>query len=358
MAGAGGARDRGRPVPGGVVARRSGCGCRRSVAPSGSACSSCWRPRPLCRSCWLRLPTRTDGAAAARPQVRPAASAGHHDRRRARGRRPTTSSRWRSGAPISSARCGPPRRSRPGCRRRASRRAIRSRCAALVLVLRDRDLRGRRRRAPAAHRRGLRLAGRDAAGQFPHRRLGEPADLYRQAAGDPAGPAAGRAGAAARRRPLSVPAGSTLVIRASGAGPARRRHDRRRAAEAPTDRRARPQAAAKGTEERRFIINDAGSATVRGVGGERRDLAVHRHPGPAADDRARQGSGGAGARRPAALLQARGRLRRRRRAGDLQARRTAAPTASRRARSSRRPISRWCCRRRAPGTASARPPRT
>ena len=69
---------------------------------------------------------------------------------------------------------------------------------------------------------------------------------------------------------LSVPAGSTLVIRATGdvhldvavtGGLA----DPKDAA--PGDAKAAaPSNAARGTEERRFTINDAGSATVRGVG--------------------------------------------------------------------------------------------
>ena len=66
-----------------------------------------------------------------------------------------------------------------------------------------------------AHRRGVRLARRGGAGEFPHRRLGHAAGLYRPAAGDPAGPAPGR-DRAARRAPVAVPAGSQLVVRATG----------------------------------------------------------------------------------------------------------------------------------------------
>ena len=79
-------------------------------------------------------------------------------------------------------------------------------------------------------------------------------------------------------------------------------------------RRRRP----AGTEERRFTITDAGSATVRGVGDDV-DLDLHRDPRPRADHRARQGAGGAAARLAAARLQDRGRLRRGRRAGDVRA---------------------------------------
>jgi uncharacterized protein (TIGR02302 family) len=89
---------------------------------------------------------------------------------------------------------------------------------------------------------------------LPGLRPGEPTAV----ASNPAAPA------------LSVPAGSTLIIRATGdvhldvvvtgglADPE---------TAAPGDPKPAPQSkAAKGTEERRFTISDAGSATVRGVG--------------------------------------------------------------------------------------------
>ena len=135
-------------------------------------------------------------------------------------------SRSRSGAPMSSGRCGRPRRCAPGGRRRglAARDPYAIRALVLMLVIATFFAAGNERLP--AHHRGLRLAGRDRAGQFPHRCLGEPADLYRQAAGDPAGPAAGRAGAD-RPAAVTVPAGSTLVIRATGPGPSRRGHHRR-----------------------------------------------------------------------------------------------------------------------------------
>ena len=56
---------------------------------------------------------------------------------------------------------------------------------------RDRHFFRCRRRSHQAPCRGIRLARRDGAGQFPHRCLGQPAELYRQAAADPAGPASG-----------------------------------------------------------------------------------------------------------------------------------------------------------------------
>ena len=344
----------------------SGCGCRRSAAPSGLALFFLLGGRRH-RAAPAAAPADPGGCvAAARPQVRPAASAGHRHRGRlaASTTDPSSLAIWRAHIEralraATKLKAGTPA---PRLAQRDPLRAARARPGAG-----DRDLRGRRRRAAAAHLRGLRLAGRDRAGQFPHRRLGEPADLYGQAAGDPAGPAARRADA------------DGVQHRGAGVVGAGRQHaghpcHRRRPSRRGGDRRPRrsegrgagrcqggraPAMPARGTEERRFTINDAGSATVRGVGPQRGDLAIHRHTGPAADHRAHQGSGGAGARQPAALLQARGRLRRRRRAGDLQAQErgwrrwpVAAALAVRGAR-----VSAGACRRRAPATASARPPR-
>ena len=159
------------------------------------------------------------------------------------------------------------------------------------------------------------------------RRLGEPADLYRQAAGDPAGPAARRAGSArnagprCRCRPAACssfapPARCSSTLSTDGLAV-----DRSSAAEGP---RAQ---AAKGTDERRFVINDAGSATVRGVVASDvtwQFTAIPDRPPTIAltKDPEVQGRGNL-----QALLQARGRLRRRRRARDLQAQGRAAPTA-------------------------------
>ena len=229
----------------------------------------------------------------------------------------------------------------------------------------DRHLRGRRRRAPAAHLGGLRLAGRDRAGQFPRRCLGEPADLYGQAAGDPAGHAARRADAD------RIQSGRTGLV---GAGrqhaghprhrrcSSRRRGDRRpRRSEGRGTGRCQGRPADQSREGHRgapLHHQRCGQCHRPGRRPQRGDLAIHRHTGPAADHRAHQGSGGAGARQPAALLQARGRLRRGRRAGELQAqgRRRRRPIAAALAvRGARVPACR--CRRRAPATGSARPPR-
>ena len=81
-----------------------------------------------------------------------------------------------------------------------------------------RHLHRRRRRTLEAHRRGVRLAGRGAAGEFPRRRLGDAARLYRQAADHSCRHSSRRDRAADGEtgEPVSVPAGSTLVVRATG----------------------------------------------------------------------------------------------------------------------------------------------
>ncbi len=60
--------------------------------------------------------------------------------------------------------------------------------------------------------------------------------------------------------PIAVPAGSTLVVRASGIAL------NVAAADGVVETASSAPAAAKGSEERRFVINEAGSATVRGAG--------------------------------------------------------------------------------------------
>ena len=123
-----------------------------------------------------------------------------------------------------------------------------------------------------------------------------------------------RPGETAQTAAVSVPVGSVLVVRASG----KAQFDvvTTGGLVAAADEQ-RPQVPA-GTEERRFTIADRGTATVRGLGKRRHHLGVQRHSRPAADDRAGQGSGAAGARLVAVDLQARRRLRRRRSAGDLR----------------------------------------
>ena len=310
MAGAGIGRDRDRPVPGALVARAL------AVAPRGRACNRSRRLFPARRRGVCAAPHAARAQQDRRPQTarsqfRPAASAGDRDRRRdcspdagfvfdravarpcrARVARGHDAQGRRADAAAGVAR---------------SLRLAHARCGA-----RGRHLRRRRRRTAQARRRRLRLAGRHGAGQFPHRRLGEPADLYRQAAVDSAGSAVGRAGAD-RHRDLGAGrqhAGDPCHRNSS------RRGRQRRARRALVRCAIRQCAGHRGTPLRDQRCG-CGDRTRRGFAG--RQLAVHRHPGQAADHRDRQGSGRPGARRLAALLQARGRLRRRRRAGDLQA---------------------------------------
>ena len=153
---------------------------------------------------------------------------------------------------------------------------------------------------------------------------------------------------------MAVPAGSTLVVRSTGqvqlnvvtnGG----------LAEPPTGAQT---ASANGTEERRFVINDAGSASVRGAMSSDvtwQFTAIPDKPPTIAfvkDPESQQRGnlqitykleddyGVVGAQATFKMQNV-----------------TRAPTASRRARCSRRPISRSRCRRRAPRTASARPSR-
>ena len=228
-----------------------GCGCRRSAAPSGWACSSCSRRRRSRRCSWCAFrPHRTacagSTATAACRTGRPPPSPTRSQRRP---RITFATALWR--AHVERA-LGAAKALKAGVP--APHVAARDPFAlrALVLVLVVATFFRRRQRPPAAHRGGVRLAGRDGAGQFPHRCLGDPAALYRQAAGDPAGPAARRAGAA--RHDRDVGAGRQHAGRPRDRpGQARRSHERRpRRAEV-----AMPAASApNGTEERRFTIND------------------------------------------------------------------------------------------------------
>ena len=86
-------------------------------------------------------------------------------------------------------------------------------------------------------------------------------------------------------------------------------------------------------------------------------MEVHRDARPPADDLAGQGSGAAGARLAADGLQDRGRLRRHRSPRRSSQTRPAegGKGPARAAAVQRRRSSRWCCRMRAPATASARP---
>ena len=147
----------------------------------------------------------------------------------------------------------------------------------------------------------------------------------------------------------TVPTGSVLVIRASGAS---RLEVVTSGGIAEASRENAPDAS---RGHRRTPLHHHGSRHRDPARRARRGrhLHVRGHPGSRADDRAHQGPGAAGARLAAARLQDRGRLRRHRRAGDLRAEAARVQTARSRARSTARRISRWCCRRRARATAPA-----
>ena len=174
--------------------------------------------------------------------------------------------------------------------------------------------------------------------------------------------AANKDAAAPDSGPLPVPAGSTLMVRSSG-GTHRRRGGRRRHRSRPE--RAGAQGHQRAPVQDRRRRHRACPRAVRPAA-----MAVRRRRRPCADHLAGQGSGTSGPRLAADVLQARGRLRRhrsarpirrpRRRCGQglrqgagKELQRTARPQS--RARCSSRRSLRWCCRMRAPATASARP---
>ena len=100
---------------------------------------------------------------------------------------------------------------------------------------------------------------------------------------------------------LAVPAGSTLVVRATGI----------HLDVAATGGVAEPSSGAQsntatGSEERRFVINDAGAATVRGAAAGDVTWQFTAIPDKPPTIALVQGAGGSGARRLAALLQAGG----------------------------------------------------
>ena len=153
---------------------------------------------------------------------------------------------------------------------------------------------------------------------------------------------------------VSVPAGSTLVVRSTGKADFNVAVAGGVAELQGGD--ARPQAPA-GTEERRYTITDTGSATVRGAG----DNLVWSFT--AIPDRvpvialAKEPEG-----QSRGALQLSYKIEDDYGVIDAQAMfekkpRGEARPPSRRVRSTARRISRWCCRSRAPRTASARPSR-
>ena len=358
VAGAGLDRDRGRACSSRCPGSGCGSGCRRSAGRSALFVFFVLAVAATVPLFFVRWPSAIDGLAAARPHQPAAAPAGHRHRRPdgARGRR--SSSRPRSGAPMWSARLRAARALKAG---KPSPRlaAPRSVCAARAGAgARGRDLLRRRQRAHQARRRGVRLARRGHAGQLPHRRLGDAADLHRPAAADPAGPAPRRAVAGAQRRGrcrcrparrwwCARPARPSLDVAVAGG-----------IAEAKPATAA-PQAP-KGTEERRYTITDAGTATVRGV---RRGRDLDASP---PSRTARRPSRSPRSRRRSCAARCCSHYKIEDDYGVVDAQATferKAAAAARRRQASRgrctaRRISRWCCRRRAPATAPARPPRT
>ena len=337
-------RDRGRPVSRRCPGLASGCGCRRSGAPSASAvlllAAAAFAPL-------LRCACRADEACAGSIAT-PACRIGRRPRSpTSLRRRPSDQSRvalWR--AHVERAlRAATDAEGRPAAPRLAAARS-RSRCAPGAGAG-GRDLLCRRRRAHPAHRCGVRLARRDDAGEFPRRRLGDPAGLYRQAAGHPAGL---RPGEPVHRPPLSTcrPAACWWCAPAAQLG-----STCRHAAAWP---KPQPEGAAASRQgHRRAPLHHQRRRHRDGARHLASDVTCSSPPFRTCRRRSRSPrTGGAGPRRAATLLQDRGRLRRCRRAGGVQALKDERrPTAMPRVRSMRRRISRWCCRRRAPATASA-----
>ena len=232
----------------------------------------------------------------------------------------------------------------------AARDPVAIRALVLILVIATFVAAGGDRARRVADR--VRLARHVGARRFPARCLGVAAAIYRQAAGDPAGHPPGRNRAGAQQPgAFSVPAGSVLVVRSSG----KARFEIVTDGGLETAKTADAPQIPSQTDEQRFTIKERGSCD-RARRRQRHRVVVQRGPRQDADHRADQGSRAAGARRGAVHLQDGRRLRRHRRAGDVRAqagKRRSPPI--RRVRSTPRPTCRWCCRSRAPATASARP---
>ena len=311
VAGDGRPRDGGRAVPGGLLARRSGCGCRRSGARSGLALFFLLAAAAMVPLVLLRPPSRIDGLR-------------RLDRNSGRAHRPATAisdenatttdgrlgravaGAYRARAAGREEGCGPARR------RRGLRRHDPVALRALVLVLLVATLLRGRQRPHAPHRRRVRLAGRDGARELPRRRLGQSAAVYRQGPDHPARPAFRRDSADRRdargadRQHAGHP--RDRVLASTSRRPA--------ASKSPSpDCAERDQRRHRGAPLHHHRSRRRHLAQCRR---QRRDMAVYRHSRPAADDLARQGSGGADARRALAFLQARRRLRRHRRAGAVR----------------------------------------
>ena len=334
-----------------------GCRCRRSAAPSGCSRSSCWRWRRPCRCSMVRMPIAIEGLR-------------RLDRDSLLPHRPATAIADRM-APEAG----------DSVRGRAVARACGA-CAARGARAEGRhaDAAACRARSVCAARAGADSGGRDVLRRRrrSHRRVAAAFDWhgvvspanYRIDAwvtppaytGRPPlilpGLRPGEQSQARANGPVTVPAGSTLVVRATGesgldvavsggiaeaAGrcAARRRPRAPRSAASPSPPPAPPRCAAAATTW-------SGPSTPSRIAPP--TIALAKEP-----ERQLRGS-------LLLQLQDRGRLRRGRRAGDVRAQ--AAVTASRLDRDQaaapavrRAQFHRWCCRRRAPATASARPPR-
>ena len=212
----------------------------------------------------------------------------------------------------------------------------------------------RRRRSHQAHRRGVRLARRgDAANYRIDAWVTPPAYTGRPPLILP-GLRPGEQSQARASGPVTVPAGSTLVVRSTGQSGL---DVAVKGGIAEAKPEAKPQAP-KGTEERHFTITAAGTATVKG-GGDDVVWTLQRHSRIAPPTIAL-------AKEPEAQLRgslllnykleddygvvdAQATFERKPAATDKPRR----PRPSRRARCSTRPISPWCCRRREPAPAPA-----
>ena len=314
MARAGGGLDRRRLVRGAVLAR--------ALAMAAAA-----RPRRR-RDRFCHRRGRGAGAvgtaahagrarelAPARPRQRAPPPPGDRDCRRARGCRERSlfagvverpcRARHGGGARAENRRAGP------------ARRLARSICAARAGAARlHRHVFCRRRRTVEAHRGGVRLAGRGAAGEFPCRRLGGAAGLYRQAA-------AGAARHSSRRNGASAGAGfGRRPVRRAGQLDADRALDRQchpRRCRLRRRHGVQGGGASAGRNRRASLYDHRhrrGDAARRRRGS---DLAVQRHSRQSADHRAHQRSANAEPRLAVIVLSARGRLRRLPSRGHLRA---------------------------------------
>ena len=219
MAGAGDARDRRRPVPGAVLARACGCAlpplgarrrcsalfCRRRSVARRSRCSAC-----ACRAASTALRRARSQSAASRIGRPPRSPT----RSPATSKDPVAQALWqahrRARAAVGAQAQGRLARAAAGAARSVCAARTRAHCWSIATFFAAGGERW------TAHRRRLRLARRRGAGQFPRRCLGDAADLYRQAAADPAGLAPRRTAQAAATAPIAVPAGTMLVVRATG----------------------------------------------------------------------------------------------------------------------------------------------